>query len=112
MAAISVQHGFSIEQLPIYNIKIRAVGFHEHVLGCSGIGTVETDSDFDVIEHTEDVVDRVIAHGLDGQLAEAHATHGTYHLNNGSGRGVENFLLIVRFVIDKGNILRFLVLSQ
>ena len=110
---VCTTNGSFVEQLLIDNVEIRAVGLHEHVLGGTCIGTVEEDFHFDVVEHTNDVVDGVVAHGLDGHLAELHTTHGTHHVDRGHRRAAETAGRLVGGLIhDERHFLWVLVLTQ
>ena len=79
MLVVNACNGPTIEQLFIDNVEIRAVSLQEHVLGGSGIGTVKVNRNLNVIKHTQSVVDRVIAHGLDGHFAKLHTTHDAFN---------------------------------
>ena len=61
----------------IQTIEIRAVGLHKHVFCGKGIGTVKTDFYLDVVEHTNLVVNWVIADRLNAHSTYLDATHDT-----------------------------------
>ena len=112
MCAISILDGPAVEQLLVDDVEVGAVGLCVQVVGGLLHGTVELHLHLDVVEHTHDVLHRVIAHRLDGHLGYAHTTHGAHHLNHGRWFGVEAIFLVGRLVVDKGNIVGGLVLSQ
>ena len=79
MVGIDIQHGPAIEQLPINDVKIRAIGAEELVFSGLGIGTVKMNFHLNVVEDTQRVVDGVVADGINGHLADADTTHDAIH---------------------------------
>ena len=113
MIIVCATDGLAVEQHPIDAIEIWAVGVNQHFLSGLGIGAVKVDNDFDVVEHTENVVHGIVTYRLDGQLSEADATHGTHHINNGHGLAAESTARTVGLLIhDERHILGALVFAQ
>ena len=112
MLVIYIPDGTAIEQLLVKDIEIGAIGLHQYILCGTDIGTIEADSDFNVVEHTQGVVDGVVAHWLDAQLTYLNTTHSTIHAHAGSGFRTETTGLISGFVIHERHILGILVFEN
>ena len=112
MVGIDIQDGSAIEQLLVDDFKIRAIGADELVLSSLCVGTVEEDFHFDVVEHTQRIIDRVVADGVDAHLANANATHVAVNIDVGSGSGGETTGLVCGSVVNEWHILGIEVLTQ
>ena len=102
----------AVEQHVIDASKIRAVSVNQHFLGGHGIGTVETDFHFNVVEHTQGVVDGVITDRLNGHFAQTNAAHGAFHADKGLRLRTQPASLIGILIVDKRYFLWPLVLAQ
>ena len=108
MIIVKIINSSPVEQLLVKHIKIGAVSTHKLVFGGTDISAVKADSDLNVVEHTQGVVDGVVAHRLDAQLANPNATHGAVHADTGDRLRLEaTARLVGGFVIYEVSIFVF-----
>ena len=109
---IDIPEELTVEQQVVNPLEIRAVGLHHQVFRGSGIGTFETDFHLDVVEDTNDVVDRVVADGLDGKLSHLNATHNALYSDASHGLRAESSGLIGGFIVGERNVFGVLVFKN
>ena len=112
VVCIDIQDGSVVEQLFVDNVKIRAIGADELVFCSLGIGAIKEDFHFDVVEDTQRIVDRVVADGVDGHLADANTTHGAVNIDIGTRCSGEATSLVCGCVVDERHILGIDVLTH
>ena len=110
MVFVNPSDGTAVEQQVVNAHEIRAVSLHQQIFRGFGISTVETDFHFDVVEHTNPVVDRVVADRLNAHLSHPDTTHDAFHFDASHRFQTESRSLISSFVIDKRYVFRMLVL--
>ena len=111
MIGVDVRDGPAIEQLLIGDFEIRAIGVDQHLLCGTCISTVKMNSNFDVVEHTDSVVDGVIAHRLNGHLADLYTTHHAFHTNNRCGFRTQTTSLVGGFIHDERHLIYMLAFT-
>ena len=112
MVGINIQHGATVEHLSVNDVEIGTIGAEKLVFSGLRVGTVEEDLHFNVVEHTQRIIDRVVADGVDAHLANANATHVAVNIDIGSGSGGETTGLVCCSVVDEWHILGIEVLTQ
>ena len=112
VVGVDISYSPTIEQLCINGFKSRAVSPEQHVLGGLGVSAVEVNGDFNVVEHTDGVVDRVVAHGLDGHRAELHTAHRAFHTYSSYGFSMQATRLVGSLIHDEGHVFRLLVFTH
>ena len=112
MVGIDIQDGSAIEHLGVNDVEIGAIGAEKLVFSGLGVGTIEEDFHFDVVEDTQRIVDGVVADGVDAHLADTNATHGTINIDVSARGGGEATSLVCSSIVDEWHILGIEVLTQ
>ena len=109
-------------------VDVAELSFVEHRLvnaspvGVESTGKLFVSGDFvilaeahfhlDVVVYTDEVVDSVVLHGVDGQGTHLDTTHGALNVEHGDGALNKTGGGVCLGVIVKGNVLRVLVLEE
>ena len=67
MLAVGVKDGPVVEELLVNDAEIGAVGLHEQVFGSFHVGLLENDFHLNVVEHTDDSAQGVVAYRLNAE---------------------------------------------